>query len=343
MIQNSTPKPTRTWLTEKAYIERVAKLRIQGRKETHAPDDLTLQQTVRWFSEQQFRWSASTVRQYQAALRFAVRYEYMRHVLERKEAVGLLSSLKRSPSPKPKKSVRSTSAKKRKNVPFFEFESVVSFLKSGNELDQLAGVFLECNIRIGLRPVEWQSVTLLGHILVVRCAKFTNGRGIAEYRALDLAPVIEGWCDFADVVACLQSGLRREAKAAGNWATLWSRLASRIARACRSISIRRIALYTTRHIALATAKEIMVPAAVAALAGHASDRTAGTHYARSRTGFASHLKCATPTKELLDLVRQPPRAVQQRDGKFRREGAAPVCEDALKRVQETVPASYSPR
>jgi hypothetical protein len=176
----------------------------------------------------------------------------------------------------------------------------------------------------------------------VRCAKFTNGRGIAAYRALDLEPVMDERRDFLIEVDRLRSGLRAAAETAGDWATLWSRLASRIARACRSISIRRIALYTTRHIALATAKEIMVPAAVAALAGHASDRTAGTHYARSRTGFASHLKCATPTKELLDLVRQPPRAVRQRDGRFRREGAAPVLEDALKRVQETVPASYSP-
>ncbi|MFY0734509.1 hypothetical protein [Aurantimonas coralicida] len=318
MTKNYAPA-TRTALTEEAYLRRVDKLRMQGAREMCAPTIFTLAQTVDWFTSQEDRWSASTVRQYRAAIRFAVEHGYRRGLVANAEV--LLAALTKDPSPKTKCSVRRTSARKRKNVPFAEFERVVRVLESGNELDQLASLFLDCNIRIGLRPIEWQSVTLRGKVLVVRCAKFTNDRGIAEFRGLDLKPVIvppeRG--DFVRTVQRLLNRLVLAEKAAGGWPTLWSRIASRIARACRVLAIKRIALYTTRHIALATAKQIMVPVEVAALAGHASDRTAMTHYARHRTGFAAHINCAIPVPGLLALVRQPPRSVRQPDGKFVRE------------------------
>lgn len=318
MTENYAPA-TRTALTEEAYLQRVNKLRIQGAREMCAPTLFTLAETVSWFIGQKNRWSASTVRQYRSALWFAVEDGHSRGFVT--EANALRDALTKGPSPKPKRSVRLTSARKRKNVPIDEFERLVAVLKSGNELDQLASLYLDCNIRIGLRPIEWQSVILKEKVLVVRCAKFTNDRGIAEFRGLDLEPVTvtPERRNFVRTVQRLSRRLGTAAEAAGGWPKLWSRIASRIARACRVLAIRRIALYTTRHIALATAKQIMVSVEVAALAGHASDRTAMTHYARRRTGFAAHITCASPVPGLSALVRQPPRTVRQSNGKFRRE------------------------
>ena len=297
-------------------------------------------ETVAWFCRQDARWSAATGRQYQAALRFTVRCDTAFGILEPDDATVLLEKIAHPPLPKSRKAERLTSAKKRRNVPYAQFEIVIALLDVGDELDRVAGRFLYCNVRLGLRPIEWQSAVVAGSTLEVLCAKNTNGRAVAEYRPLELDAVFEERPDFLRTLEQFIQNLHGLARAAGSWATLWSRLASRIARACRSLSVKRIALYTGRHIAIATAKQIMTPIAVAAFAGHASARTAGTHYARHGTGFAAHITCARPAIELLDCVRQPPRAALQPNGRFRREVVPHGNDSAMGSEAEIVPTLY---
>ena len=340
MIRKNTPPPTRTAKTEAAYLKRAEQLRLQAFKETWqsaqnaAPDpsQFQLSEVIAWYCGQDERWSKSTIRQYQAALRFAVERAVETYHLSISDMAGALAKLDGPPKAIKARSAWSkprTSARKRQSVLLPELEAVIDFLENGMEIDRIAGLYLQCNVRIALRPVEWQSATLDGALLSVECAKFTNCRGIDSIRGLDLHAILVERPDFLDSVERLVLALHKALEDAGSWATVWSRLASRIARACRLLSISRMALYTPRHVGLATAKQTMSPVEVAALAGHASDRTAQWHYAHSRTGFSSSIAVAVPHPALLNLVRQPLRTERQSDGHLVRQSRSLRFEEEL--------------
>lgn len=165
------------------------------------------------------------------------------------------------------------------------------------------------NAHLGLRPIEWHGATLDGDELQVRCAKVTNGRGLAPMRTLDLTSVTATNPRFVQHVGYLLQAFHRGAAEAGDAATLWQRLRSRIARACRRAEIRRVAPYTTRHIALATAKQTLSIEEVAAIARHKTTRTTVTRYARRSTGLALHISQIRPDAE---LVRRVVRSAKER-------------------------------
>ena len=100
--------------------------------------------------------------------------------------------------------------------------------------------------------------------------------------------------DLRNLLATLQA----RAAEVLSFSLLWARLASRIARACKQIGIRRVSLYTTRHVGMANAKSWMSPAQVAASAGHKTTATATSHYAKRRSGWGSAVKhVAGPSAE----------------------------------------------
>ena len=103
--------------------------------------------------------------------------------------------------------------------------------------------------------------------------------------------------DFLDL-------LRVRAEQAGGYKKFWGRLAARIARACAFLKIERVALYTTRHIGIATAKSWMSPEQVAASAGQKTTRTATSHYARRRSGWGAKMgaRAGLPRAEDVEKV-----------------------------------------
>lgn len=238
---------------------------------------------VRWFAGGHNRWVKSTIRQYRAALLQVI--EDSQPDLPIAAAEELSAILKLGPKPRQSGPPR-TSAKKRKSVPKSEFGLLLRHLRNRGRHpdDRLAARLLNHNVRLFLRPSEWRTAILQGNILVVRNGKATNGRALGFHRRLDLTDYgPEGVNDLSKLLAVLQ----KQAQTAEGFRRLWGRLASRIARACKEIGIKRLAPYTTRHIGMANAKSWMSPEEVAATAGHKTTATASSHYAKRRTAWRS--------------------------------------------------------
>jgi integrase len=102
--------------------------------------------------------------------------------------------------------------------------------------------------------------------------------------------------------------LKIAAAKASCWQVFYERLAKALDRACQEAGIRKIAMYTLRHCALATAKRNLTAREVAAFAGHASDRTSQAHYAKRRTGWLLPKALARPGAETVAKVRMNDKA-----------------------------------
>jgi integrase len=137
---------------------------------------------------------------------------------------------------------------------------------------------------LGLRPTEWVGARVDGLRLIVPCAKVTNGRGLAAERPLVLGGLHESIVLAVRVVIDLMP--QALDAHGGNWRRVLKALAERLARACETATVRRLSLYSFRHVAIATWKARgLPPAVIAALAGHRSTRTARSWYAGGRDGW----------------------------------------------------------
>jgi integrase len=294
--------PTRTDATVRQYRTAAAQLIWRSHPDELADEVGRLAKAIRWYGAQDDVWSKSTIRSHRAALCQAVDDLDNALGLPPTVVAGLLSRV-RSASPRPKgpKARRAASARKRKSFTQAEWRLLIGLLtkKKTSTARILAGL-LAFGAHLGLRPSEWRDATLAENILTVRCAKNTNGRGVAATRAL----VLIGF----DQVGLLGlnrflGALKIEASRASCWQAFYERLAKALDRACREAGIRKIAMYTLRHCALATAKRNLTAREVAAFAGHASDRTAQSHYAKRRTGWPLPKVLARPADELVAKVR----------------------------------------
>jgi hypothetical protein len=246
---------------------------------------------VLWFLAQSERWSRSTVSQYRGSLSQAVRDLAAEGLLKAPRVQSLDDLLQSGPTPRTGGKPR-TSARKVKSVPRAEFGRLLDHLLHGKHPDDpVAARFLSHNTLVFLRPCEFATAKVVGETLYVRNAKVTNGRSFGSERARDLAPLGEkGIADLKYLFAEMSA----RADACGGFKKYWSRLASRIARACAALKIKRVSLYTTRHIGIATAKAWMSAEEVAASAGHRTTRTATSHYASRRTGWGTKMRAGRP-------------------------------------------------
>lgn len=285
---------TRTEATISCYRERYHSLCLMAEREARTGGDID--EIIAWFCQQDDRWAASTVRQYRAALRCTLKmirlHPSVRERLERQVAKG--------PAPcisGPKR----TSARKRKSLRPEEFTRIMDYLCITKRCyDELIRSFLGFGIVLFLRPSEYLQACIKGSILYVKNSKSTNGRGNGEYRARNLAPLGEALIGKLDLFL---RNLRKAVDAAGGWRVLHGRLAARLARVCRKLNIRRVSLYTLRHVGMATAKLHLEAREVAAAAGHASVETATSHYAKRRTGWRRFQVVCRPTRDSVERVR----------------------------------------
>lgn len=255
-----------------------------------------IENVIDWFLSRDGRWAASTVRQYRAALYCAL----ASMGLQPSERGRLERLVAKGPAPRvggPKK----TSARKRKSLRPDEGVKLVKYLSDTKcPDDALLSYYISIGLALFLRPSEYLNAHVRGRLLYVKNAKATNGRANGEYRKLDLAKL--GKDRLVTLARFLQSW-RKAAESAGGWPVLHGRLSARLARVCRKLKIRRVSLYTIRHVGMATAKLHLEPHEVAAAAGHASVVTAITHYAKRRTGWRQ-LKCVCrPTLDSVAGVR----------------------------------------
>ncbi|MET4250251.1 hypothetical protein [Bradyrhizobium sp. LA6.7] len=287
----------RTLGTEKSYQERYANLCTRAGVD---PGDSA--GVVDWFVDKNDTWSASTIRQYRAAISVAIEADETGLL----DVEGLLRRVKQGPRPR-KSGPRRTSARKRRSIPRRLFNRLIRRLMDGGHPDdRLAARLLSHNVVLFMRPGEWRWATIQGNVLTIKNGKATNGRGLGTHRRLDLRDYgKDGVGDLSDLLVTLKS----RAQDADSFRKLWAKLASRIARACRRIRIKRLAPYSTRHVGMATAKVWMSPAQVAASAGHKTTATATAHYARRQTGWRNkRLPVVHPMPEAVAQVIQPLKA-----------------------------------
>lgn len=131
----------------------------------------------------------------------------------------------------------------------------------------------------GLRPCEWRNTNWQADTLTVANAKATNERSHGITRTLDLTRSSTNERQVVERLSLHLSSMSDEA-----YKEAYNGVRNLIRRVAREIFPRRElfpTLYTARHVFAARAKATWSPAWVAALMGHASIRTAQTHYARA--------------------------------------------------------------
>ncbi|WP_332712776.1 hypothetical protein [Pelagibacterium mangrovi] len=267
---------------------------MMAEREERAGGDVV--DVIDWFCRQDDRWSPSTVRQYRAAIL---------HELETTRLFPTVRAqlemwLHKGPAPR-EKGPKRTSARKRKSLPIAQFTRLDRFLKSsGRDDDWLIRCFMGFGVALFPRPSEYLGAWIEGTSLFIRNAKATNGRANGEHRERDIADM--GPRAISALRKFLHK-LKEAVAAAGSWKKLHDRLASRLARVCKTLGIPRVSLYTLRHVGMATAKTWMTPAQVAAASGHASIRTATSHYAKRRTGWVGLKMAGRPSPESVAQVR----------------------------------------
>ena len=156
----------------------------------------------------------------------------------------------------------------------------------------VARLWLWAGVLTGLRPGEWRETALSadGLTLIVRNAKHSNGRANGSHRHLHLDAM------SPDERAAIARMVDLSA-ATDNFTRLYHRVRKIVresAKRCWPQRLRRPSLYSARHQWAANAKRVYSKRVVAALAGHASEATAGIHYARRQKGEPANLPQAEP-------------------------------------------------
>lgn len=182
-----------------------------------------------------------------------------------------------------------TSAKKSKTIHDDECVQLsIALRESHSEYAEPLARWVVAGILTGARPGEWLGArldeTVQPPVLIVSNGKHTNGRAHGPERTLELADV--GCKDLAVIRAHIDA--IRDVLNRGEWEKYLEGCAKLLQRIGKSLWPRRrrsISLYTFRHRFCSDAKSAKLSeTAIAALMGHASTRTATSHYGKGRYG-----------------------------------------------------------
>lgn len=152
-------------------------------------------------------------------------------------------------------------------------------LRHGNPNAILAALFTLIAGHCGFRPIELRGARLVGRTLILPNAKKRPGH--EPTRSMNLAGL------HGDVLAGIELMLRLidHELSKAEFAQWQKVLAQQIRRACIRLGIRKLSLYSFRHVAIASWAAAGLPAEeIARLCGHLSIRTAHQHYARAQVG-----------------------------------------------------------
>ena len=262
-----------------------------------APD---LNAVIEWYNSKNGAWTKSTIRQYRGVISQAILDEVETDSLHERCGRELLARLRPGPSPRMEGSPR-TSARKRKSLPKSQFDRLDSALRAGRyPEDILTARVLTHNCRLFMRPCEWETATVDGNALLINNAKSTNDRSFGPIRTREMDCYSDE--EIQDLRGVLQE-LKMRATVIGGFDILWDRMRSRISRVCKTIGIKRVALYTTRHVGISNAKTPMTPEQVAAAAGQKTTRTSTQHYAKKSSGWGPDApKLPFPSKDDVDKI-----------------------------------------
>lgn len=253
---------------------------------------------VEWFEQNHDRWASSTFRLYKASL---IYYMSNNGPIE---SVRKLELIEYNDGGQKKRTTK-TSGKKLKYVDRSDLEKIKKNIRGSYA--KLISLWLDANLLVGLRPIEWKLAILDENKLIIKNAKTTNNRGNGDSRTLTIGhlslsnqDIIRNFLDelhnkmenksFTQIYNNCRVLLKRECK------RLWPRRAN------------HITLYSTRHQFTSDIKGISSKIEVAAALGHKTTRTAYLHYAQSRKKSKGKGKdnneLAIPDKENIMTVEQ---------------------------------------
>jgi hypothetical protein len=305
---------TRQLVTEEEYGERLDML--TRRAETYLGRQATLLEVIIYLGVQHDEYRPSSIRKYFAALTWAVDEAVARSELDDQSESIHRDALACRPRPRPKSAERRTSAKKRKSFDREELHRVCTFLlKRGKIEDKLLVLLLVHGVFLGLRPSEYSDADLQGSLLVIRTRKATNGRGLGEFRELDLSGISHA--ELASLHRLIEAfGTASQ----GELGLLLDRLGGRLRRACRRVGVEPFALYSTRHQAVANMKAAgRTIAEMAAVLGHGGLRTSGKSYAGRSNGWKEVPTVQATTEMVIKALKKAfaPQVSQEPKQKFR--------------------------
>lgn len=287
---------TREASTEVLYRKRVATLTL--RASASLGRAVTLCEIVDCFCSTHEEFSPATIRNYAAALHFAIGEAEGRGEIGADNAATCRVRLVQRPRPRPRSAETRTSARKAKSVAPQVLHAVCQKLRHrGRQDDRLLVHLLVQNITFGLRPCEYEGARIEELYLVVRSAKATNGRAVSPTRELGLEDLGDHQLQSLNA---LIANVERAAN--GDVAALIDRLGARLRRACKSLKVPVFSLYTTRHQAIANKKSTSSAEVVAAFAGHVSTYTAVKHYAPKGKAWKID-KTAKPSPRMVQLLK----------------------------------------
>ncbi len=260
----------------------------------------TISEVVVWLINNQPSLSRATWRQYRAALICyleSLAFENTECSTDAEDAIQLLRSTDPSQC---KRHDAHTSGKKQKKISEADQEKLIAYFVDHHPnirhgITTLA--WLLSGIFTGLRPVEWQSAQLIisntgDNELHIRNAKNTNGRSHGDWRIIRLSNITDSELEIIrlqliNVTAALGTSDVQSLENTG-FEDLYRHCRDCLYKANRKLWPRKtkfISLYSARHQFAADAKKSgLSKEAIAALMGHASVETAGTHYGRRVSG-----------------------------------------------------------
>jgi len=298
-MPSPVPEITKTAATVAFYRKEGRRLIMQAGTSKVSDDSQMIMDTVQWFAAQHHRWKPASIRIFRAALRQLMHDLRQNIHINQRGIADFETALQSGPAPKPRSAEKVGASKKRKSVKKSEIKRLYAYLQhKGTQTSRVLAKWLMFGVYFGWRPSEaLRGMSLDDGNLLIKCAKTTNGRGIGETRVIEINNhgVEIGVAAFIKSVDKLASSVNATS-------IIHERLSKALTAACDACKVRRISLYTLRHQALATAKAMMTPEEVAALAGHASVNTAAAHYGRRRSGWDVKFAVAVPAAQVA-LVR----------------------------------------
>lgn len=236
---------------------------------------------TRWILEQkEIRWVSNSWRVFRASLCF-----FLKEQGAPIEAIDVLFT-KDIPTKKKQKVAR----KKLDMADALKIEAVLLnprwYGLNSSAYDKMLRLFIMTNIRIGLRPTEWEKLSVVAHegspaILAVN-AKTTGGRGNGYARVSNI--------DEATAKLALEAIAERDMlySIGVTWRQIQNSMSVRIIRIREAAAVKDVSLYSSRHQCAADLKSAgKTLREIADHMGHASDETATKHYGKRRSGVGA--------------------------------------------------------
>ncbi|WP_116298362.1 site-specific integrase [Cupriavidus taiwanensis] len=293
MNPNRAREQSRTSATVESYLRRANGLMTRLAKEMALPDDAypPPEAIVAFMKRNAPQWKWSTFRQYQASL--ACRYDIEAERTGNALFTQTAEEIRTLPYGDcvPPNAVGQTSSRKRKGIRKADYDLLVANLSNptrNGRYAKRASLWLMAAVATGLRPREWEYAELdeTTGLLHARNAKATNGRGTGPTRSVPVAAEDMG------VVRAHIASVREMLAAGKSFTEIHENCAVAVNRACKALwgddPTKRYALYSARHQFSANVKAVHNHQEVARLLGHASTRTARTHYAPKRSAWPKY-------------------------------------------------------